>query len=103
MSGEPRLLDALDVAVGVVVEDDGGQRDALLHHGGELLDVVEKTAVTVERDYLAVRQAHLRPQRRREAVTQRALVTGREERPRLVDREARAGPVANLSALLEQH
>ena len=102
MAVEGLLLDALDVAEGVVVEDHPNQRDVVQLHRRQLLHVVHEAAVAVDRDDLLVRVADLHPQRGGEAVAERPLVAGADEGALLVDREADRREVADLRALVDQ-
>src|SRR5581483_8674545 len=95
-AAEKVLLDAPHVPERAVVEDDRRQRDLVLGGRGELLHAEHEAAIAVDRDDPPVRVRHLRAKRGREAGAERALVAGRNVRPRLVDGEAEKGPVADL-------
>ena len=97
-----QLLRAPDVAVGAVVEHDRDGGDAVTHRGRQLLHVEHEAAIAVDAHHRAVRARRLDAERGGVAPAERALIAGRDEGARPIDRIAEARGVAELGDLVDQ-
>ena len=93
-------LEPFDVAVGVIVEDDRGERNRMVDGGRQFGDPEQRAAVAGNRDDRHVRAGMGRAERRRDAPAQRALIARRQVGPRLVAREGQARDIADLGQLV---
>ena len=69
---------------------------------GQFLYVVHEAAVAVDRYDRLARVRHLDAERRCEAITQRSLVAGGDERARTIDRVGQVRHVADLCDLVDE-
>ena len=88
------LLGRLNHAVGVVVDDDHGDGQLVLHRGGQLLQREEEAAVAGEHGDRRVRLGNLGANADRQAETERGRAGGIEEAARRERREVADAPVA---------
>src|SRR5215213_3699002 len=95
-AAELLLLNATYVAKGVVSKDDGDGRDPVHSHRRKLVQAESEAAISIDGHHWPVRMCDLRSQRRREAISKCALVTGSDIGARLVNWEGKIRPVANL-------
>ena len=102
VAAELFLLCSFHVAVGVVIEDDVDQVQAVFHCGCQFRGLVHEAAVSAQCDDFFIGVRHLHAQGGGVAVTQVTLVAAADEMPRLVHREAVPGGIADLGDLIYQ-